>query len=347
MTFENPPQNHKTSLSSTAPPIEGSYLDWSAVLAGGIFALAISLLLISFGTSLGLSLVSQHPDEGVSAVWLAIASGVWFVWVMVTAFGAGGYLAGRMRRRIGDAKTDEVMVRDGAHGLMVWAMGTLVGTVLATAGVGGLVSLGATAVGSAVGTATDVASDIASSDYFANVMLRNDEASAQPSENMSDAGVAAPNNLANPVVGGVINETTVETGDRATLATTPNAQDGTAQTIVNPAVQQEVAGTLARSISSGEIADRDRAYLAQLVAANTDLDPNAALARVDEIEGEIADARTAALDAVEDARVAGVVFGFIAAATLLSGAIAAFYSATAGGGHRDEGLGLDVLAAWN
>ena len=55
----------------------------------------------------------------MSAFWLAIAAGIWFAWVMVTSFGAGGYLAGRMRRHAGDAKPDEVKLRDGAHGVLV------------------------------------------------------------------------------------------------------------------------------------------------------------------------------------------------------------------------------------
>ncbi len=173
MTSETLPQQDTALHSVSAPMVEGSYLDWSAILAGGIFALAISFLLVTFGAGLGLSLTSPYGGEGVSAAWLAIASGIWFVWVMITGFGAGGYLAGRMRRRVSDATPDEVGVRDGAHGLMVWAVGALVSTVLATASVGGLLSAGASAVGSAAGTVTDVASDVASSDYFANVMLRS------------------------------------------------------------------------------------------------------------------------------------------------------------------------------
>lgn len=347
MTYETPPQ-HQTALSSgAAPTVEGSYLDWSAILAGGVFALAISFLLISFGAGLGLSLTSPYRGEGVSAAWLAIASGIWFVWVMVTGFGAGGYLAGRMRRRIGDATPDEVGVRDGAHGLMVWAVGALVSTVLATAGVGGLLTAGASAVGSAAGTVTDVASDIASSDYLANVMLRSGADDAPTDANAGEDAPAAADDGANPVVGGVIDDPTSDTGNAATAATPPNGQGGTELGNIDAAVQQEVAGILARSVTSGDMADRDRTYLAQLVAANTDLDPDAALARVDEINAEIAEARAAAIEAVEDARVAGVVFGFIAAATLLIGAIAAFFSATAGGRHRDEGLGLDVLVARN
>ncbi|MCM2563755.1 hypothetical protein M8756_16645 [Lutimaribacter sp. EGI FJ00015] len=302
----------------------GSYLDWPAILAGGVFALAISFLLISFGASLGLSLSSPYRGEGMSAFWFAIAAGIWFAWVMVTSFGAGGYLAGRMRRHAGDATEDEVETRDGAHGLIVWATGALVSIILAASGVGGLVSAGASAVGSAASTAVNVASEAASSDYFANVMLRS---------GAQDAGAGAT-------------DTDVASGNDGDPAMTPGSQSARQTTEiagVDPDVQQEIAGILMRSAANGEVVERDRRYLALLVAANSDLDQNAARTRVDEVVAEIDGARNAALAAVEKVRVAGVVFGFIVAATLLVGAVAAFFAAVAGGHHRDEGLGLDVL----
>ncbi len=307
------------SALSTA---EGSYVDWAAILAGSVFALAISFLLISFGTSVGLSLSSPYQGKGASGAWIAIAVGIWFAWVMVTGFGAGGYLCGRLRRRAGDATAGEVEVRDGAHGLLVWATGALVSMVLAAAGAGGLVSAGTSAVGSAVGAVSDVAASTVSSDYFAHLMLRST--------------VKAP-----------------ETG--AMGADTPTADQFPEQQLSRQApsntagidlgVQQQVASIIARSVASGEMAERDRSYLAQLVAANSDLDAAAARTRVDEINTEIDNARVAALAAVERARVTGVVFGFIAAATLLIGAAAAFFAAAAGGRHRDNGLGFNVFVS--
>jgi hypothetical protein len=310
-----PPSQQSTALSRA----EGSYVDWAAILAGGVFALAISFLLISFGASLGLSLTSPYRGEGVSAAWLAIAAGIWFAWVMVTGFGAGGYLCGRMRRRVGDATPDEVGVRDGTHGLMVWATGALVGGVLAAAGAGGVLTIGAATADSVVEAATEVAS----SDYFANVMLRS--AAGEPA---SDATTA-------PAAGTDATDAT----DATPVPVRPQAGGATRTAGVDPAVQQQVAAIIARTATSGEMAERDRSYLAQVVAANSDLDETAARARVDEVNAEIDEARATALAAAEKARVAGVVFGFIAAATLLIGAVAAFFAAAAGGRHRDEGLG--------
>jgi len=301
MISENTPPQQVSTAAPAPVTSDGSYLDWGAILAGSVFALAISFVLISFGASLGLSLTSPYRGEGVSAAWLAIAAGIWFAWVMVTGFGAGGYVAGRLRRKAGDATPDEVEMRDGGHGLMVWATGALISTVLAASGVGGLVSSGS----SAAGTAADVASEVASSDYLSTVLLRGP----------------------------------VQSGDDDAAPATQSS--GT--TSVDPAVQQEIAGIITRAVTTGDMADRDRDYLAQLVAANSDLGPDEARARVDEVNAEIDAARDTAMEAVESARVAGVVFGFIAVATLLLGAVAAFFAATAGGHHRDQGLGFDAL----
>jgi hypothetical protein len=350
---------HQTPAGTVKPyAAEGSYVDWAAIFAGGVFAMAISFLLISFGASLGLSLTSPYRGEGVSASWLAIAAGIWFAWVMVTGFGAGGYLAGRMRRRAGDAKPDEVEVRDGVHGLLVWATGALVGTVLASAGVGGLVTAGTSAVGSTVGTAAEVASEAASSDYFANLMLRSPIRETEPTPSdmaQSTDGAGTTGTSDAPLAQTTTDQPAdgVTTGmapvaDDARAASTsglPSGREGADATGVSASVRQEIASIIMRSTISGEMAERDRGYLAQLVAANTDLDEDAARTRVDEVNAEIVDARATALAAVERARVAGVVFGFIAAATLLIGAVAAFYAAAAGGRHRDEGLGFDIFAA--
>lgn len=286
---------------------DGSYIDWPAILAGGVFALAFSFLLLTFGAGLGLSLTSPYSGEGVSAAWVAVAAGIWTAWVVVSGFGAGGYLTGRMRRKAGDASPDEVEARDAIHGLIVWATGVLVAAILAATGVGGLLSAGA----SAVGTATDIATEAASSDYFASLMLR-----AAPE---GDLGPAADSTT-------------------ATESTAP-VTDGQAAP-VDQTAQQEIAAIIARTAMTGAMADRDSTYLAQVVARNSNLDPEAARARVDEVNAEIAELRTEAIAAVEKARVAAVVFGFITAATLLIGAIAAALAAAAGGRNRDAGLGI-------
>ena len=136
------------------------YVDWPAILAGTALAVALSFVLFTFGSAIGLSITSFDPGEGASLRWLAIASGAWFVWVAVTSFAAGGYLAGRMRRTLPGVGIDEAETRDGAHGVLVWATAALVGAVLAVGGVSGVVG----AAGSAAGTVAQTAAEAVGGD---------------------------------------------------------------------------------------------------------------------------------------------------------------------------------------
>lgn len=137
-----------------------SYVDWGAIIAGAILAVTLSLVLFTFGSAIGLTTTSFEAGEGMSLFWFAIASGIWVIWVAVTSFGAGGYLAGRLRRRVGSASVDEIEVRDGAHGLMVWATGALFAAVLGAGGISGTIG----AVGAASGTVAQTAAEAVGGD---------------------------------------------------------------------------------------------------------------------------------------------------------------------------------------
>jgi hypothetical protein len=130
-----------------------SYVDWPAIFAGAAVAIAISLVLLTFGTALGLSLTSAREGQSASLFWIAIVGGLWLLWVQFSASLAGGYLAGRMRRRHGDATEHESDIRDGSHGVVVWAVATLVAAGLAYSGAVGT----ATVVGQTAGAAASVA----------------------------------------------------------------------------------------------------------------------------------------------------------------------------------------------
>ena len=116
--------------SFRAAPRGASYVEWSAIFAGAILASAIIVLMTAFGSAIGLSLVS--PYHGPSPVIFYVVLALWFTWITVSSFVAGGYVAGRLRRPIEGATAHEVHVRDGAHGLVVWAVAVVIGTSLAT-----------------------------------------------------------------------------------------------------------------------------------------------------------------------------------------------------------------------
>jgi hypothetical protein len=154
---------------------ERHYVDWGAIAAGAVIASAITLVLSGFGTALGLSLTSVR-GSGLSGVGLSVAAGLWLLWVAISSLIAGAYVTGRLRRRAGDANRQEVIVRDGAHGLVVWALSALMGAILAMGAVSGVARTGgevARAATTAISTAAGP-----SADYALDVLTRSDNASA-------------------------------------------------------------------------------------------------------------------------------------------------------------------------
>lgn len=129
------------------------YVQWGTIFAGVMIATAISTILTVFGSALGLSLVSADLSRSSSAMAVAIALALWALWVTISASMAGGYIAGRMTQPVLDSSSDERKVRDGAHGLVVWATGTLLIVFLTTSSLFGAaktVVSGATSAGSGV-----------------------------------------------------------------------------------------------------------------------------------------------------------------------------------------------------
>jgi hypothetical protein len=160
------------------------YVDWCSISGGAVVAAAVSIILITFGTAIGLSMVSPYQGEGASrAVYIAVL-GLWTVWVVVSSFMAGGYIAGRMRRRIGDATAHEVEVRDGVHGAIVWATGIVLASLLLAAGVSGVIGTVAKA-GAAGGAAAAASSRGGMTDFTVDSFFR-------PAATAGDGAALAP-----------------------------------------------------------------------------------------------------------------------------------------------------------
>ena len=165
------------SRSIIADRDTSSYVDWQAIIAGIVLASAISLVLISFGSAVGLNFLDFGYGEGANPIFIGIAAALWFLWVQISSFMAGGYLTGRLRRRHFDADEDESDMRDGAHGLLVWAGAAILGAMIAVGGIGAA----ANAVGAAAATATTAASNVAEgaadtmdpNAYFIDTMFRS------------------------------------------------------------------------------------------------------------------------------------------------------------------------------
>jgi hypothetical protein len=113
-----------------------SFVEWSPVLAGAVLAAALSFVLLTFGTAIGLSAASPWPNSGLPAKVIASLAVFWVMAQQIGSVMAGGYVAGRMRSCCYEA-VHESEFRDGLHGGLVWAVAVLIGAVLvfATAGV--------------------------------------------------------------------------------------------------------------------------------------------------------------------------------------------------------------------
>ena len=125
-----------------------SAVAWSAIWAGAVVAIGVTLILMPLGSGFGLTQASAWPGAGPSPKEFTIGAGIWLIVMQWISSLFGGYIAGRMRTRW-QIHTDEVYFRDTAHGLLAWALATIAIAIVAVVST----SLAAAAAASA----TDVA----------------------------------------------------------------------------------------------------------------------------------------------------------------------------------------------
>lgn len=181
----------QTTLPVSSDTYKQSYLDWGAVIAGIIFASAISIVLLSFGSALGLAFASFSSKT--YAIGAGIGVALWFIWVEVSSFMAGGYLAGRLRKTLGGTSAHETEVRDGSHGLLVWAGCVLVGASLALSGVGSVLNSAGNVTKTAVEAGASTTHGVApgTMQYYADTLLRSAPQLSAPTPGSDRTTVAA------------------------------------------------------------------------------------------------------------------------------------------------------------
>lgn len=275
-----------------------SGVSWAAIFAGAVSAAVLSLIMALLGTGLGFSTLSPYEDH--SAVVMGVSAILWISITSIVASGIGGYMAGRLRVKWATVHNDEVFFRDTAHGMLAWAVATLLtaalfGSALTSAISGATTAAGGVAKTAAAGAAaagTAAAKDGAGSnlnpgDYYTDMLMRSDKPLAEANAN-------------------------------------PRA---------------EVARIFATSVHNGSLAADDRTYLAQTVAARTGLAQADAEKRVDDVYARMTaaaeKAKAAAKDAADKARKAAATASLWLTVSLLLGAFVASLAATFGGRLRD------------
>ena len=117
------------------------YPEWGPIVAGAIATAALALVLQAFAVAIGLSVSSTAPTWRDTSFALVLLSGLYVVLAALASYGLGGYLAGLMCARL--SSREDTDLRDGLHGLLVWALATLLATLIGLATAQSLARLGA------------------------------------------------------------------------------------------------------------------------------------------------------------------------------------------------------------
>lgn len=316
------------ATAAVAAPAE-SAVSWAAIFAGAVAAAALSLILLILGMGLGLSSVSPWSFEGVSRETFGWSTIIWISFTSIAASGLGGYLAGRLRTRWLDAQVDEVYFRDTAHGLLSWAVATLLTAAALTSAITGILGTGAKAIGAAGGSAAAVAG---------SAINAGGASQSEDSENdlrywVDSMFRRAPSAAPIPAEAASADDMTA-----AADASAPSQQRARAQA-TREDVRPEIVRIIGNALSADSLDPDDRRYVAQRVAEQTGLSQAEAEARVSDIETRMRaafeQAETAAREAADTARKASAYASLWLFITLLMGAFFASLFATFGGRQRD------------
>ncbi len=359
-----------------------SIMDWPAIFAGAAIAAGITVVFTGFNAALGFGSFSVRTGEG-PGTFTAILLGLFAFLTMLAAYGLGGYVAGRMRTPVPGVGADEVTARDGAHGLTMWAVSTLIGAILAFGAVsaslrvaGGAAGTAVEATGQAVGGTLSGAGQVAG-----GVISGVGQVAGGAISGVGQIAGGAVQGAGQAMGDGTLSDMLPE-GARGnpleyiTERLTRPAGDG-AQPYSDEDIQRQVTSIIGNVLSTGELSDADRDFLAKAIAARTNTSEADANARIDEAvkaaqdirneaqqrldqakqaatdaaqkaqdeanklrdeaEKRLEEAKQAAIDAAETARRGAVWTAFALAASSLISAVVAFLAAIRGGRDRDEG----------
>lgn len=122
----------RTATSLAIEAAQTSYMDWGAVVAGALVGIAVIAVMTTFGSAVGLSLASPMESHGFAASAIAVAAAIWTMWIVISGYVVAGYIAGRIRHIGVDTSPEEAEIRNGAHGLVAWAITTIAVASLTT-----------------------------------------------------------------------------------------------------------------------------------------------------------------------------------------------------------------------
>ena len=240
--------------------------------------------------------VSPWPDRGASVTTFAVTTAIWLIVTQWVSSGLGGYIAGRLRTRWIGTHPHEVFFRDTAHGLITWAVATIL-----------VVAVGASTFRSAAGAAGRAANAGATAAMIAGAGSAGGAMSANRQRRMPIRRF------------------------RHTRSTSSIEHRISAGHRLLADARIETAHIAANVFATGSISSADRAYLVEQVAARTGASQADAQARVDNFVAALTQAQEKLKAEADSARKAAAEAAIYLALSMLIGAFIASVAAALGG----------------
>jgi hypothetical protein len=128
-------------ISETEMPVaeksvesSASAVEWAAIFGGALAAFGVTVILLTLGPGLGMITVSPWSFTSPSPTTFGTVAALWLVVTQWLSSALGGYLTGRLRTKWVGIRTDEILFRDTAHGLLAWALATCLMAAVLTLG---------------------------------------------------------------------------------------------------------------------------------------------------------------------------------------------------------------------
>jgi hypothetical protein len=259
-------------------------VSWGAIFAGAVTALVTQAIVNLVGVGVGLASVGTTAADTPSAATASMGAGLWFVASGIVASLAGGVIAGRLSGK-------PLPGAAALHGLVSWAVTTLVVLYLLTSAAGGLVG----------GTLSTVSGALGGAGSLVGGTVQTAAQAAAPSLSK----------ISNPLDG-------IEQRVREQSA----GQD--------PQAARDAAVAAVRAVLTGDAAQKEQAKsrAADALARAQGTSPDQAKAQIDDYQKQyeqaVATAKQKAEAAAVTAKSAATQGAFYAALALLLGGLAAF-----------------------
>ncbi|MDB6082884.1 MAG: hypothetical protein JWN43_765 [Gammaproteobacteria bacterium] len=237
-----------------------SAVSWAAIAAGAFVAAGVSVILVALGSGLGFASVSPWPGRGVSATTFTVTAAIWLLVTQWVSAGFGGYIAGRLRSRWIGTHVHEVFFRDTAHGLITWAVATVLIAGSAALSVSSMFGAGVHAVTDAASAGAQGAASAALSgetDYGVDKLFRS-STSPDGTRSANDARGEVARIISNAMTTG-----NVPDADRSYLVALVAERTGISQAEAQKRVDDLIATALDAEAKLKAEADRARKAAAE------------------------------------------------------------------------------------